>query len=175
VITGHSLGAGCAVLVHLLLARHFPDCEIESFAFGGPPVLSTQLKLNSHQFVLRNDIIPTMSVWNVARFLTSLKRIDLLELSTWQRCKLIAGLEPVPADFPIQETLDMNQMQGVPPLVHVGDMYRIDRYDGEDAPFSVRKVAPGDVDKRISIAFRSCLLDHLPSRYEKALRECVVR
>jgi len=40
VVTGHSLGAGTAALLSLLLARHFPLEHVTAYAFAPPPILA---------------------------------------------------------------------------------------------------------------------------------------
>jgi len=39
-------------------------------------------------FVLNDDIVPTLSSWNLLRLLRAMKHIDELELTTWERLKV---------------------------------------------------------------------------------------
>eukprot|EP00397_Hematodinium_sp_SG-2012_P040439 GEMP01044304.1.p1 GENE.GEMP01044304.1~~GEMP01044304.1.p1 ORF type:complete len:428 (+),score=88.32 GEMP01044304.1:148-1431(+) len=173
VTTGHSLGAGCATLLNILIAKDFPDIAVESFVFGGPPVLSKpMLAVNVNHFVLRNDIVPTLSVWNVLRFLDATKQIDRLELTTWQRLRVLAGIDK-DVDIPTQSRdFATKPIPRMPQMHHVGKQIRIDKYD-DGAYYTCRQIDAADVNERVSVAFRGSLIDHLPSRYETALGEVV--
>eukprot|EP00042_Codosiga_hollandica_P058163 m.873201 g.873201 ORF g.873201 m.873201 type:complete len:322 (-) comp59784_c1_seq13:662-1627(-) len=73
-IVGHSLGAGTAALLTLLLKNQHPNLSIECFAFACPPVVTRSIAVSPaardaiRTFVLQNDIVPRLSVHNFIQF-----------------------------------------------------------------------------------------------------------
>merc|ERR1712137_224646 len=65
VVTGHSLGAGTASLLTMLLKKEYPYLNIHCYAYAPPCVLDVALshECNSFitSFVLDNDIVPRLS------------------------------------------------------------------------------------------------------------------
>lgn len=84
VITGHSLGAGLAVLIGAKLRQHYPNVKV--FAFATPNgVLSRNAIKFTEQFaftlVIGDDFIPRLSIDAVENLRTGI-------LETLQSCKL---------------------------------------------------------------------------------------
>lgn len=77
VITGHSLGAGTAVLLSLMLKSSYPD--LRCFAFSPPGCLVTaEAAVYCESFVtsviIGDDIVPRLSVPSFERFKNNLIR-----------------------------------------------------------------------------------------------------
>ncbi|KAH9275482.1 hypothetical protein BASA83_002256 [Batrachochytrium salamandrivorans] len=89
VLTGHSLGAGCAAILSMLWSRRiktpngrdkfvtnedmgFPVRTIDCYVFGSPAIMSAELsrsyKLLIHCFIFRNDVMPCLSLGLVRDF-----------------------------------------------------------------------------------------------------------
>lgn len=70
VLCGHSLGAGCAILAGLMLHETIPSARV--YVYSPPPVVCETLAMhpwlhtNVLSLVLRDDLVPRMSVANVA-------------------------------------------------------------------------------------------------------------
>uniref|UniRef100_A0A7S2S6E4 sn-1-specific diacylglycerol lipase n=1 Tax=Mucochytrium quahogii TaxID=96639 RepID=A0A7S2S6E4_9STRA len=96
-ITGHSLGAGSALLVTLLLRIGYmsvvPDGGrvVHCVAFGAPPVISLDKEYHSdpllndmfdngtiQNYVNQSDIVPRLSLWSANRLFVKLDRLDAL-------------------------------------------------------------------------------------------------
>ncbi|GJD05785.1 Sn1-specific diacylglycerol lipase beta [Galdieria sulphuraria] len=72
IVTGHSLGAGCAMVLSILLRERNICDNLQCYAFGPPPVLSDTLAEACHSFVIsfvhNNDIVPRLSIPALRRF-----------------------------------------------------------------------------------------------------------
>lgn len=104
VITGHSLGAGVAGLINLLV--HHEEAElrdsrsIRCFLYGGPPTIS-QLSLDADEeagedlvakavacttcVVFKRDIVPFISVHAIRRLLSMAQVVDDLRVPLWKK------------------------------------------------------------------------------------------
>ena len=76
VITGHSLGAGCAAILSIMFQNKFPGLQCLCFAPPGCVVsLSTAQDCNITSYILDSDIVPRLSVHSVVGL-----RNDILEM-----------------------------------------------------------------------------------------------
>mmetsp|Transcript_20428 Transcript_20428/g.48631 ORF Transcript_20428/g.48631 Transcript_20428/m.48631 type:complete len:458 (-) Transcript_20428:174-1547(-) len=111
VLTGHSLGAGVAIMIALCL-RHrarewsagLPEgalADMSVFAFAPPPVwtpldsLSPDDVANIHVFVNNSDIVPRSTMRNLEVTVNCMKHIDraIAGLDSMQLMKVVAGME----------------------------------------------------------------------------------
>jgi hypothetical protein len=70
--TGHSLGASCSQVLHILAMREFPSKTFYSFGYAPPPCMSVESAAiaspNMFTFVNGVDVVPTLSVGNAYGF-----------------------------------------------------------------------------------------------------------
>jgi len=75
VFAGHSLGAGCAALLSLMLEKEFED--LECFAYAVPACVNLSVAESCsdfvHSIVLRDDIVPRAKASNVLKLVSELK------------------------------------------------------------------------------------------------------
>lgn len=75
VFAGHSLGAGCAALLSVMLQKEFEDLECFAYAVPACVNLSVAESCNDfvHSIVLRDDIVPRAKASNVLKLVDELK------------------------------------------------------------------------------------------------------
>ncbi|KAG1708863.1 hypothetical protein DVH05_022497 [Phytophthora capsici] len=75
VFAGHSLGAGCAALLSVMLQKEFEDLECFAYAVPACVNLSVAESCNDfvHSIVLRDDIVPRAKATNVLKLVDELK------------------------------------------------------------------------------------------------------
>ncbi|POM73229.1 Hypothetical protein PHPALM_9939 [Phytophthora palmivora] len=75
VFAGHSLGAGCAALLSVMLQKEFED--LECFAYAVPACVNLSVAESCidfvHSIVLRDDIVPRAKASNVLKLVDELK------------------------------------------------------------------------------------------------------
>jgi len=96
IVTGHSLGAGTAILCSLLLKAKpvAANPRIRCFAYAPPPVVhplnAPAVKaVEIHAFVNRTDIVPRASLANVFHFGEEIMAVDQLPIPFYVRIQLI--------------------------------------------------------------------------------------
>ena len=99
ILTGHSLGAGAATLLNILL--HENKCEringraIRCFAYASPPVFTGEAKDARNvciNFIHDTDCVPFLSVDSVRHIFAALHTIEECNLSVWTRTRILWGL-----------------------------------------------------------------------------------
>ncbi|EGZ21349.1 hypothetical protein PHYSODRAFT_262836 [Phytophthora sojae] len=75
VFAGHSLGAGCAALLSVMLQKEFEDLECFAYAIPACVNLTVAESCNDfvHSIVLRDDIVPRAKASNVLKLVAELK------------------------------------------------------------------------------------------------------
>ncbi|GKY94119.1 hypothetical protein MPSEU_000378000 [Mayamaea pseudoterrestris] len=101
VLTGHSLGAGCAALLNIMC--HQDDNKlvngrpVRCFAYACPPVFaplesaSVAIKACTG-FINEEDVVPLLSVDSVRHVFASIRAIEELNIPWRERMKLVTGL-----------------------------------------------------------------------------------
>jgi len=105
-LTGHSLGGG---IVNILALQFMegdeasllpPGTTVKSVSFGAPPVFLTddqqlvdQAKEAIHIYINNSDIVPRLSLANVAQLLVAMHEVDALELSPASKVALLIDHE----------------------------------------------------------------------------------
>eukprot|EP00547_Thalassionema_nitzschioides_P013082 CAMPEP_0194262378 /NCGR_PEP_ID=MMETSP0158-20130606/46511_1 /TAXON_ID=33649 /ORGANISM="Thalassionema nitzschioides, Strain L26-B" /LENGTH=598 /DNA_ID=CAMNT_0039002533 /DNA_START=147 /DNA_END=1943 /DNA_ORIENTATION=- len=110
IITGHSLGAGAASLLTILLQNKklLPKSQkMRCFAYASPPVYTplehtpTAASITTN-FIHENDSVPFLSVDSIRHLCTSLVSVDDFshkEMTRSERYKVILGLKDVPTNL----------------------------------------------------------------------------
>eukprot|EP00747_Dinoflagellata_sp_TGD_P030554 gnl/TRDRNA2_/TRDRNA2_134712_c0_seq2.p1 gnl/TRDRNA2_/TRDRNA2_134712_c0~~gnl/TRDRNA2_/TRDRNA2_134712_c0_seq2.p1 ORF type:complete len:542 (+),score=104.87 gnl/TRDRNA2_/TRDRNA2_134712_c0_seq2:95-1720(+) len=102
-VTGHSLGAGTAILCALLLATTPPPSKpkLRCFAYAPPPVLSTRSLSNSTVKALdviaianRNDVVPRASLGNIFHLGQECMAVDKLDMPLMDRINIMRRAAP---------------------------------------------------------------------------------
>jgi len=110
ILTGHSLGAGAACLLTILLEskRILPKHQkFRCFAYAAPPVFTPlEFVPNSVQattnFVHENDVIPFLSVHTVRQLFQQIRAVDAYAhdaMTRRERYKVLLGIQPPPQDL----------------------------------------------------------------------------
>eukprot|EP00163_Fabomonas_tropica_P004627 TRINITY_DN14074_c0_g1_i1.p1 TRINITY_DN14074_c0_g1~~TRINITY_DN14074_c0_g1_i1.p1 ORF type:complete len:602 (+),score=108.89 TRINITY_DN14074_c0_g1_i1:159-1964(+) len=119
VVTGHSLGAGTAILLTMLLQRKRQEYHIDQrvplrcYAFAPPPCygpLDSIPKpvdgddMHIYTFVHNVDVVPRASFSSLFAFAEALHRIDALPLTPLQRMQILANPTSYPGE--VQAVMD---------------------------------------------------------------------
>ena len=99
VLTGHSLGAGAASLLNILLHENdrgrVGGRSIRCFAFSSPPVFAGEIPEKAKEacinYIHDSDVVPFLSVDSVRRIFAALHAIETSRLSTWIRVLILWG------------------------------------------------------------------------------------
>jgi len=181
VITGHSLGAGTAILITMaILSGNFKQIvdpnltSIKCIALAPPPVYrstdlqASQLNQNINIFVNGNDCVPRLSLANMAKLLATLRAIDKINLSVQDTLKILAGLgeSEVNANLnQLAETISKVEQKQFPQLQHPGKVFYLRRVDSKN--FRIFST-PEDFFSSSLLLFENMALDHLQPYYEEA-------
>jgi len=189
IVTGHSLGAGAACLLRILvenkklLPRKQP---IRCFAFASQPVY-TPLEFvpktvqSTTNFVHENDFIPFLSMEKVRKLLTTLRAVDryaLKHMSRKQKTSLILGVSPPPKEL-IASVLEAEGKRLVPkkgaPNLYIPAATTVllkenldEMGEHSDGSYRCEQMNSREMSQREIRVFPDMLVDHFPSRYEHA-------
>ena len=189
ILTGHSLGAGTACLLNIMLHRRRrpeatlydrpPKGNIRCFAYASPPVF-TPLEVipnavsSTTNYIHQQDAVPFLSVDSIRRCVSCLRVIDGFPLSTFRRFQILWGRSPPPDDL-IQAVQRAQReplipKKGAPVLaIPAATSLWMKKVDPKSDHYVMEKWDP----KQLStwgIRFDNTMLsDHFPSRYEHAL------
>ena len=155
VITGHSLGAGVACLLSILLLKSMKlkDSELRCFAFAPPPVFEGPISNNINNTILSfaniDDIVPHLCLYKVEKALKRLLQLDSDPVDAYTRLSIILGFQK-PSETLLQATdtnssLDLGSKVSlhrgksvfpklqVPGVIHIlnnnGGVFKIDSKD----------------------------------------------
>lgn len=171
VITGHSLGAACATLVAIELARNAPHKSFSCWSFAPPPIVTDRFKLpvNCEIVVVINasDCVPTLSLSSVAKLLIEAAKVDALPISHLERIRLIAdqNFRAVVAHLETANKhneasrLDDSHSE-LAPLRLLGSLYQLCGNEARSTSYQLFEFVR--MHPRM-------LLDHFPQQYEHAL------
>jgi hypothetical protein len=174
VITGHSLGAGAAELITMMILldkREFSSLArdgVRCVAFAPPPVYRSPRQLpdevvSSIDIYINNyDCVPSLSLGVVVKLYTTMVRVDKLRFSPIEIGLILAGIGDMDRLIHAIETTDQHH---VPYLHHPGTIFHLKESD--NAYLTFRKSS--EIFSR-AITFRHCMvLDHLDDSYKAAL------
>ena len=181
VITGHSLGAGTAILITMaILSGNFKQIvdpkhtQIKCIALAPPPVYrsanlkSSKFNENINIFVNGNDCVPRLSLANMAKLLATLRAIDKISISVQDTLKILAGREESEVNANLNqlaETISKVEQKQFPQLQHPGKVFYLRRINSKE--FGVFST-PGEFFSSSLLLFENMALDHLQPYYEEA-------
>eukprot|EP00934_Nitzschia_sp_Nitz4_P009311 Nitzschia sp. Nitz4//scaffold104_size75438//6816//8468//NITZ4_005649-RA/size75438-processed-gene-0.58-mRNA-1//1//CDS//3329532365//9301//frame0 len=189
ILTGHSLGAGTASLLAILLQTHrkrdLPrHTTLRCFAYACPPVFTPlevvpQALRVTTNFVHENDVVPCLSLYSVRGMLGSLRAIQEYTQAhpmSWSETFAIAtGQMPPPQALVevVRAAPPVAPKQGSPRLyIPAGQTVWLKGVTRPHAEFYTFDVLPRVHYFPIRV-LPNMFLDHLPSRYEYALDHIV--
>jgi len=185
VFVGHSLGAGTAAILTVLLKKEFPDWPIKSFCFAPPCILSESIAKDMEgtivSFVVNNDVVPRLSLGS----LEALKNatVELLSQSDNNLQRMYHVVNAVNT-FGTDATQKINKILKVKATP---DVSKIDRAKGENEKlvppgfvYHMYKKSPSSKKFVMEQSERSIFTevviandmytDHLPLSYEGAFK-----
>lgn len=190
IITGHSLGAGAACLLTILLETKdlLPKSQqMRCFAYASPPVytpLEFVPKASSltTNFVHQNDAVPFLSIDSVRHLFCSLCAVDgfsQTDMTRNDRYKVILGMKDVPLDLvgAVVETKGkpIEPKEGAPVLfipAHKTIWLKCDD-PSEEGDYHYSTLNSRELVNRGIRVHPDMLLDHFPPRYEHAFDHLV--
>ncbi|VEU35985.1 unnamed protein product [Pseudo-nitzschia multistriata] len=187
ILTGHSLGAGAACLLSILVQnKKFLPREqgIRCFAFASPPVY-TPLEFvpktvrSTTNFVHENDVVPFLSIQKVRKLLSSLQAVDQYardHMSGKQITSLILGASPPPKDL-IASVLEAEGSRLVPkkgaPTLYIPAETVVllkenldEKGEHSDGSYRYELTNARELSQREIRVYPDMFVDHFPSRYE---------
>ena len=161
-VTGHSLGAGCAAILSLMLRSKFPD--LKGLCFSPPGcVLSEQLSEKCKDFmtsyVLDTDIVPRLSQESMEYL-----RDDVLEMIA--RIKVSKRDAVIASRGRGKETLDdlLYSKSSIPPSKFHDELtefrMRYERKKDNRTMLNVRLVPPGNIVHMVNTGFGASRMCH---------------
>ena len=188
IITGHSLGAGTACLLHLKVHDEglLKDREIRCFGFAPPPTVAfddqhmvnkNMLKAveNTICFVHDNDCVPFLSVSCVRRLTRMLDVVDdkTQRITAYRRFRMFWGWEPLPVDVIAAveaANADRSLNQDTVALLIPAQFVVWMKQRVDDKPhFDAFGCLPQDFANENIFICEDLLCDHLVEPYEDAL------
>ncbi len=188
ILTGHSLGAGAACLVTILVQNQrllSKEQKIRCFAYASPPVYtplefvpkSVEVMTN---FVNENDVVPFLSIQKVRKLFSSLRAVDLYchnQMTKKERYKVILGASEPPKDL-IASVLEAEgkrlvPKKGAPTLfipakqtVWLKEIRNEDEHSEHRYRYELSNAR--EMSQREIRVSPDMLVDHFPARYEYA-------
>ena len=183
VVTGHSLGAGTAVLITMgILKQQYPvvpkSTQIKCLALAPPPVYRARKSPKTFQenidiFINGNDCVPRLSLANMAKLLAMLRAFDKVELNVQDYLKILAGIEDSEVTEKLEEfsqILDGVDQDQFPNMQHHGKIFYFKR---EADHFKIYDT-PGNFFSESLLLFENMVLDHLQPYYEEAFSKAKI-
>ena len=177
VITGHSLGGGCSVILGYILAQEQPEWTIKVWAYAPPPVMDAFLvpsNLQIRSFILGDDFIPRFSIASLQHLKYMTTQIMNNNKNNFQRLYHIIDSG---------NTLGHSFKEKVEKVISVGnppDISKIEKHYHDD----IKMIHSGDIfhltedvtmEYTTQSAFDEIIISnsmfnsHMPSNYEKIL------
>ncbi|GJQ14309.1 hypothetical protein GpartN1_g6100.t1 [Galdieria partita] len=185
IITGHSLGAGCAMVLSILLRERNICDNLQCYAFGPPPVLSDSLAEACNSFVIsfvhNNDIVPRLSIPALRRFFRACqiaKRYHSFQrLALWLGWTSWIHLDASILEHPSDETYESQRLFVGGIIYHLQKKMRTQKgcmmICSHDVGhiYSISTITRQQL--REIIGLKGMLMDHLPENYAKAISQWI--
>lgn len=179
VITGHSLGAGVAALMTIMVLHEklvdITNRSVRCFTYACPPIyyghLPDNIKNNITAYINGSDCIARMSIHNLLHLNACLVAVDRERklMSYWQTFQLVVGWSRLPSHLiDAVSAMTLGSIEGVPPLtVPAGNKFWMRRV-GSDYRISERIQNEGHF---ILLTGLDMFSNHLKADYEVVLRK----
>ena len=188
VLTGHSLGAGTACLLHILCHQEdrklVEGRKVRCFAYATPPVFSplefvpkTALK-SCTAYIHDRDVVPFLSVDSVRHLLASLSVVGNQRPKLYQKLKTITR-RTEPDEKLVSLVIEANTKRLPPkagaPVLEIPSSTVLwiqrssDSNDSDRILYNAKACDPRKLSKMGIFIDANMLQDHTPSRYEHAL------
>lgn len=182
-IAGHSLGAGVATLLNILLHQNARELvrgrAVVCFAFAAPPTYTPLAKVPEAalaactNYIHERDVVPFLSVDAVRHLFNCVSAIEEQKFSWTQRMQLMTGYtEPDDELIDVVRRANENRLLTKPgaPLLAVPARTNVwVREDKNTGKYSVKMCDSMALAKLGIFIDAKILDDHFPSRYEHAL------
>jgi Lipase (class 3) len=181
VLTGHSLGAGTASLLNILIHHDKQELigkrTVHCFAFAAPPIFAPLHAAPDAiractNYIHERDVVPFLSVDAVRHLCACIQAVEDLELSWRQRMELITWYKD-----PSKELLDAvrlaneNRLDPKPgaPLLAIPAAANVWMRENKETGRYDFKICESQALATLGIFLNSKMFeDHFPSRYEHA-------
>ena len=187
VLTGHSLGAGTAALLNILLHQDKSTIDyrnVRCFAFACPPVFAPldaappgciQSTIN---YIHGRDCVPFLSLYSCRRFFSCVQAVEeyrYSKMTRLERARVLWGLSPPPDEL-VAAVRQASSGQlaprvGAPTLVVPARTSIWMQEDLETGIFSYRLCDPEVLSHMGVQVDLNMIPDHFPSRYENSFQE----
>ena len=179
-ITGHSLGAGTAELITMLLLDRnlIPDTtKVQCIALAPPPIFRSQNplppKISSaiKIYVNRHDCVPRLSLASVARIMAEVSAVDQLGIKLKQQLKILKGDDDENMQK-IIEVLKYVDQDSLPYLEHPSETLHHIRFDEGNESDKKHKIFLSHSTKfsKSILLLDSMVADHMDYTYGKVLQ-----
>lgn len=195
VVTGHSLGAGVACLITVLIyhQRHILRRKVRCLAFAPPPVFYPQQAApdavsNTIAYIHGTDVVPFLSVFNVRRFFNMVTALDQVTSKMWLYEKILIDWDfrqPTPqmidallqAENNVIRDINGSERVGIPAKAVVwlrepkeGEVKKDASTPKENIPLYTACMCDSLKIADLNILLHMYMIsDHFPSKYELAL------
>lgn len=173
VLCGHSLGAGVACLLHVMLQEQKIYPSATCFAFAAPPTYSRRTAgRRCTNYIHQNDVVPFLSVFAIRQYLLRIAAIDEQNLSWSERLRLIrkgTGLEELMESLRTSEPRSLVTKAGAPRLLIPAESNVWIQEDARTGLYTAHSCDAGALAEMGIALELSMFQDHIPSQYEHAL------
>lgn len=177
VITGHSLGAGTAILATLQVLlgpdKFVAANRVKCIALAPPPVFRSEVPIPAEVaekieiFIHRHDCVPSLSVGVYTKLVAAMKEVDDLDLSLLS-VPLVIHHPNNPLSFSalnsIQDAISSVTAE-VPLLKHPAQVYYFHQKDNQD--YEIFKLDGAFFSDELMLQL-GMVLDHMQDNYQKA-------
>lgn len=186
VLTGHSLGAGAACLLNIMLheneSKIVKGRRIRCFSFASPPVFSAISSIpiameNCVNYIHQRDIVPFLSLDALRHLLGALNGLSEFteSMPIWKRWQLTAGIDEI--DKQMIAAINKGRTERLPsldgaPLLAVPALANVWMIQSEESKkYDFCLCDPEEMAKVGLLLNPFMILDHVPINYERALIE----
>lgn len=181
IVTGHSLGAGTACLLTILLQSNAQQLlprkqKLRCFAYASPPVFTPLAHVPkavkaTTNFVHENDVVPFLSVHSVRNLFSRLRTIQdyaYTHMTRAERAKVVLGWPaPLELEKAIEKAPSVKPKKGAPCLeIPAGQTIWLREKNDDLGEYDYE--CWNSLPQEIHVT-PNMLVDHFPSRYEHAL------
>lgn len=184
VISGHSLGAGTACLLHIMChengRRLVKGRPVRCFAYSSPPVFTPlqsapEAVQSATNFIHEDDSVPFLSVDSIRHIFACLQAVEKTtsDMSFADRLNLVNGYaKPTQVLLDAVDTAQRERLPTKPgaPVMFIpaaSTVWMRERH--KSGKYSIKVCDPNRLALLSPLIHNSMVLDHFPPRYEHAL------